>query len=228
MKEIDFRYYSDDGKGLPSVTELLKWIPKPYLIRWANKLGFQRKTYEEMSDYYTNIGQLVHLCNEVYIKTNSTEKVADIISKSGSDIIPIVLNCFKNFKRWYDDNKSGIEVIANEKTIKADRFAGTIDFIYKKGNDIYIMDFKSSSQVSVDYFIQLCAYYELCRYEDIKVTKVAVLRQDKYEDDFTYVEYPIEELIENKYLNLFYNILECYENYIEILNHYKNKNRKIQ
>lgn len=219
MRTKEYRYYNDNGIGIPSVTELIGLLNKPYLIKWANSLGLKGEKYDDVSSMYTDIGTLTHKLNEIYITSNrSTLAVAEEYKRSTIhyDYKVVALNSFKNFKRWYDDNYENIKPLYNEYTVIGEKYAGTIDFICELNGQPTIIDFKTSREISVDYYIQLMAYYNLLKEKGIKITRVAILRQDKYKLDYEYLEYDIKKLKTLGYLNIFNSLLDIYYNYSKV------------
>lgn len=215
----EYRYFNDKKEGIPSVTELIGMINKPYLIQWANSLGFKGIKYKDESEKYTNIGTLVHKLNELYITSNCSVKgVIEEITNNALDLDlkNMAIQSFKNFKKWYNLNKENIKPLYNEYTIIGDKYAGTIDFICDFNGKTTIIDFKTSKEISVDYFIQLMGYYQLCLDKGILVEKVAILRQDKYKDNYDYLEYDVERLKDLGYLDIFNMLLNLYYTYEKV------------
>ena len=60
------------------------------------------------------------------------------------------------------------------------------------------------------------AYYNLLKEKGIKITRVAILRQDKYKLDYEYLEYDIKKLKTLGYLNIFNSLLDIYYNYSKV------------
>ena len=50
----------------------------------------------------------------------------------------------------------------------------------------------------------------------IKITRVAILRQDKYKLDYEYLEYDVKKLKTLGYLNIFNSLLDIYYNYSKV------------
>ena len=60
------------------------------------------------------------------------------------------------------------------------------------------------------------AYYNLLKEKGIKITRVAILRQDKYKLDYEYLEYDVKKLKTLGYLNIFNSLLDIYYNYSKV------------
>lgn len=219
MRKKEYRYMNEKQEGVPSVTELIAMINKPFLITWANSLGFKGISYKEESEKSTSVGTLAHRLNEIYITTNGSNiAVAEELKASqiDYDLKMLALQSFKNFKKWYDLNKENIKPVHNEYTVIGEKYAGTIDFICEFNNKLTIIDFKTSKKISPDYFIQLMGYYQLCLSKGIKIEKVGILRQDKFSDEYEYMEYDVKRLKALGYLMLFNTLLDLYYNYEKI------------
>ena len=68
IKATAHRKYIMEEKRLPSVTEILSIVSKPYLIPWANKMGLQGVDLGEYNAEATNLGIIVHGKIESYYK----------------------------------------------------------------------------------------------------------------------------------------------------------------
>lgn len=147
--------YYYDKRRMTGVTTILNSIAKPNLIQWATDLA---------ADYLFEIFTKTGLINKENVDaaklqhTMKKESAADIgtrvhdaceqFLKKG--ILPdfeldsIEDKCFKNFKEWWGTDKRLIE--SEMRLYNLDYwFAGTCDFIYEQGGNIYVGDIKTSS-----------------------------------------------------------------------------------
>lgn len=184
LSELDFDvesknkesvYLNKQGLKVPRVTEVLsRMLHSDSLMYWANSLGFKGLKYRDVLNKAANAGTAAHTAIERFLK----EKIKD---KSN---IP-----FLGFLSWYDtitiDLGLSIEVIYVEHKMSCDWFGGTLDALIKIDGKIYLVDFKTSNHVTVNYFFQLAAYrYMLRVIEGIEVDGVIVLQLDKTEPGF--------------------------------------------
>lgn len=164
------KYINEFGIRVPRVTEILsKMIHSDSLMYWANALGLKGMYYRQTLDKAANVGTIAHSAIEKYLK----EKFMTM------DNIP-----FLGFLSWYnmvtDSLKIDIELLMSEKSLSCDWFGGTLDALMKIGNDVYLIDFKTSNHVTFKYFLQLAAYrYMLRKSENIEINGVIVLQLDK-------------------------------------------------
>lgn len=152
--------YTFAGVAVPRVSELLKeCIGKEYLMKWAANLG---KSYYKESSQTLYIGTLVHEMIEHFLLFG-THKEIDFFSYN---VRIKTEKAFKNFLNWYNDRiKQGFKIIPMniEKPTTNPWFGGTIDCIMQfEYNGIvrnYVMDFKTSKKITMDYILQTYAYY---------------------------------------------------------------------
>ena len=73
-----------------------------------------------------------------------------------------VYNCFENFKLWekrlYNLGGKIDEIIGLEVPVTCPWYGGTIDCIARINGAVYIIDFKTSKQISAEYLLQVTAY----------------------------------------------------------------------
>jgi len=192
------RYYEYMGRKLPSVTTICGQLDKPALVQWAansacdyisqelakgNKddeifgnyttddimsiIEKAKKAYRLVSREALDIGSMVHGNIEYYLKTGK-----EPIMNNDS-----VISAYLAFLEWADEYK--MEPIDTEKTVYADRYAGTCDLIcWLTINDKrlkYIVDFKASKGIYPEYRYQIAAY----RNTDASIQGSGILRLDK-------------------------------------------------
>ena len=225
-KDNSFSFYEYNGVRVPRVTAILsKTINKPGLINWAANLGRKNMYIEKKKA--TTIGTKVHSLIEDFL-INGTYKREDM---DFSDIqymtdIDTSLIAFDNFKAWYENltnNGYNINVIATECVVITPFFGGTIDCIAEINGAVYIIDWKTSKQISPEYFIQTAAYMWAINngYGPIPhVDGIGIVRLSKtgfgYTDSFlTYQSIEHARFIDD-YLRAFGSLLQSYYNLIHI------------
>jgi hypothetical protein len=79
-----------------------------------------------------------------------------------------------SFVAWYNEVKPTI--ISNEITVWSDKhnYAGTVDLVCQIGEDLWIIDIKTSAQVWPEYELQVSAYKHALELE--KEPKLAILQ----------------------------------------------------
>ena len=164
MKRID-KYYEYQGKRVPRVSNILAQCEdQRKLIDWAASMGYRR--YNTIRDTSLEVGTIVHENIDNYLiakyKNNNPyyEVEYDMII---DDYRNKVYNSFENFKLWESNLESlGCkieEVVGLEIPVITPWYGGTIDAIFKINGAYYIIDFKTSKQISNSYLLQTAAYY---------------------------------------------------------------------
>ena len=194
-RENSWDHYEHDGTHVPRVSEILKeCIGREYLMRWAAKLG---PDYSRVSLETLATGTLAHEMIEDFI-LHGDRKLSYNVKYANWER---AIMCYKNFVTlWYDLKNRGynIKPIFIEKQITTPFYGGTIDACFHiEGNGVdktYLMDFKSSQQISFEYFIQLMFYYIAIEYNREhkdralpRIDGIGVIRIDKFAEHYEYV-----------------------------------------
>lgn len=150
-------YMTGDGTWVPSVTTILNCYPKGRgFERW---LG-EAKSYDDAiaaRDSAGERGSFVHEVIADLLKGNKVVIPADADSKATKQI--------QGFCNWWEDNRP--EAIAVEEFLVGEDYAGTVDFICRIKNSIWLIDFKTSTNVYVSHHLQTAAYSKAAVYQDI-------------------------------------------------------------
>ena len=151
------RKYILEEKRLPSVTEILAIVAKPYLIPWANRMGLQGVDLMEYNAEFTNLGTLVHGKIESYYNNTEFDDTAypEAMKLKANEL-------FGKFLNWESGRK--IFPLFNELPMICHRFGGTIDAVVEMDGKLTIIDWKTSREIYPEYFAQLSAYFYLMRY----------------------------------------------------------------
>ncbi len=164
-KRKEWDTYSNDGNGVPRVTHILRQCEDSEgLIRWAASMGYKRYNYYK--EKACDIGTIVHeLLDGYLIHDYCSSGVAPFevdYNEIPNDYRSSVYNCFENFKLWEKNlanyGASIEEVVGLEIPVTCPWFGGTIDGIVKINGAYYIIDFKTSKQISPSYLLQTSAY----------------------------------------------------------------------
>lgn len=130
----------------PSITNLIKLLDKPALLKWANKKGLEGVDISVYSKDIMKTGTILHNQIQAYIEDGVAFEDAN------------TQLCFESFI-------SDKEVLCCEKEIETDYFVGRLDFMFKfkdSGRKI-LVDFKTTSQgankkLYLENKLQLVAY----------------------------------------------------------------------
>lgn len=151
-------------KAVPSVTWIADYWPNKFLEEWRAKQGFDEA--ESIKRAAGEKGSVVHLAIEKILNGEEFRIDTKVEDKNRSteqelamrDLTFEELNCVYSFVKWRDEVKP--EVIATETTIFSDinNYAGTVDFVCRIDGVPYVIDFKTSKQVSRAHELQISAY----------------------------------------------------------------------
>ena len=158
-------YYLKDGTRVPGTTTVIgRFKESGALLRWAFQQGKDGKNdlYEDR-DKAADIGTCVHNMVERNVRGGGVEECRAM----ADEILPTpemrakAMSGFDAYLAWARNCK--IEIIAQEIQMvsEAYRFGGTPDAIGKIGDDLVLLDYKTSNGVYTDYLIQLAAYKNL-------------------------------------------------------------------
>lgn len=192
---IDLSYEHGENK-VPSVTQVLKHINEDYIAQWANSLGFKGIGYRKELNKYAVEGTKVH--NEIEEFLTDGLCMTDPVDKTMG---------FMSFIKWF--NEKGyesnilIEPIILEKSLVGKYFCGTIDAVMNIGNEVHIVDYKTSSKIGYKYLMQLAAYKYLLKFIGIEVDKLTILQLNKYEAKYT--QYTIDVKENSESIDLLFN-----------------------
>lgn len=171
-------FYEDkDGKHWSRVTTICGMLDKPALVGWAANTAIDcvhavwykgdlqehdfeiaKKAWRAHSAKAINIGKDVHNL----IERRITEKLdlAELVTPAMPKEVKKAIAAFTDFEKRYIDTWLLSECPVRSKTMKA---AGTIDAVAvmkEPAGKIYIVDFKTSTGIYEEAFLQVAAYME--------------------------------------------------------------------
>ena len=166
VRENIWLHYKDaNNRPIPRVTHIIAQnSDQDYLIKWAANIG--RNKYDFYTDKALEVGTLVHQYIDLYLEAKFIKKDISLFKINAEDIGIVyrsqVIRAVENFLAWEKNlNAMGYfieEVIALEVTVRCPWFGGTVDAILKINGAVYLIDFKTSKQISTEYLIQASAY----------------------------------------------------------------------
>ena len=173
---IDDGYYSYKGLRVPRVTKILSTcIHNDSLMYWANSLGFKRMGYKETLNHAAEYGTLVHELLERYIK--------------GEDLpVDVPWNPIHSFDRWWKElvASNRVKVLGQEFSLTCPWYGGTYDMLLEINEQPWLVDFKTSNHIRVNYCLQLAAYRNMLRFNNIvsDIAGIIVLRFHKDKPEY--------------------------------------------
>ena len=159
FNEKEHKYYYG-GKEVPSVSQIMKAIT---------------------TFFYSNIPQtaLDIACSR---GTQIHKAIYDYELFDDYEIEDKYKEYFESYLKFKEDYKP--EILHQEKMLTNEEFAGTIDYICKIDNEIWLLDWKTSRDLHENLIaVQEAGYDQLCAYSGIKIDKFGAvhLRKDGYE-----------------------------------------------
>lgn len=154
--------------GWPSVTQALSVVSKPFLYRWYATHGWDK--CEQIKREAGDVGTRIHDAIERLLKGETVEL-------SGHEHLMV-----EKFMEWKD--QAGLAPVDLERKVQSTvyEYHGTLDAVVHFGNEgeLYVYDWKSSSQIDDLYGAQLAAYANAYTEETGKEIKGGgVVRLDK-------------------------------------------------
>ena len=164
-KNIWLHYKDEDNNPIPRVTHIIAQNrDQNYLIQWAANIG--RHKYDFYRDKALEVGTLVYEFIDLYLTAKFIAKDMSLYNINWEDIDLTyrsqVFSGVDNFLAWEANlNSMGYyieEVIGLEVPVRCPWFGGTVDAILRINGAVYLIDFKTSKQISADYLVQASAY----------------------------------------------------------------------
>jgi hypothetical protein len=158
-------YFTADGSKVPSVTTILsRWKESGGLMQWAFQQGQAGKShlYEE-AEKAADIGTCAHAMVEMHIKGRPAEDIATYAEMTMRDpgMLDKARSAFAAYEAWASN--FGFRVLEQEMQLVSEkyRYGGTPDAVGVIGNQVVLIDFKTSNKIYGDYLLQLAAYGQL-------------------------------------------------------------------
>ena len=158
-------FYSEKKVLYPSVTTILHQIPNPGLERWKEFTPSWRKISIEACKTGTAIHtQIEHIAIRKQVKVTYKDQI-------------------RAYKTW--EKETGFRCLRTEVKVKSEsaQYAGSLDLVGKIGNELFIIDIKTSKQIWPEYLLQLSAYkFGFLEANSLLDVNIGVLRIDKKEE----------------------------------------------
>jgi hypothetical protein len=185
-------YRLKDGTRVPGTTTIIgRFKESGGLMQWAFKQGKEgkRHLYEE-AEKAADIGTLAHAMVETHIKGGDAQALLANIEAEAADK---ARSSFAAYAKWADQTR--LVVVDQEMMLVSEkyRYGGTPDAIGMIGNELCLLDWKTSNAVYCDYLIQLAAYKQLWEENHPERPLVGgchLLRFAKEHSDFAHHHFP--------------------------------------
>ena len=172
----DGRYYQRNGDYYPSVTYVLSHYPKgKFFEDWLKKVVYAS---EHIVKKASAEGTQVHEMIESYLNGEELKFL-----EHGIPMYPtLVWQMFLRFVDWWEEyNPTLIEAEVHLFSDKL-RIAGTCDLVCEIGDELWIIDFKTSNNLQTTYDLQTAIYaqcFEECYGKKINRAGVLWLKSSK-------------------------------------------------
>jgi len=176
----DERWYgkevTNQETGLPEIIWLpsVTWIKtyyytSPYLVKWIAEKGLTEA--ERIKKEAGTKGDKIHQATEEVDKNGEIGIDAKFLNKETGEMEELdaeELEAIVSYRDFVDSAKP--ELLANEMVVFADKYAGTLDRIYRIEGQIWIVDIKTSKTIYKDMILQESAY----SHSDIDYKKLGI------------------------------------------------------
>lgn len=180
---FDTSPYVNNGIHVPRVTEILsKMLSEDYLMYWAQKMGRYGKDIDDLRDSAADKGTIIHSFCEEFLRYRCLPDFSTVPTQYRKQC----MNAFYGFMLWIDNINQNYhwKPIMIEHPLVCDLYGGTCDAVLEIGGKNYLIDFKSSNQMSFKYTLQLSAYWDvLINKYGLDIAGCCVLRFNKYKKD---------------------------------------------
>lgn len=180
----DERWYGKEitnrETGLPEIIWLPSstWIKSyyymsPYLMKWIAEKGLTEA--EAIKKEAGTKGDKIHQATEDIDKNGEVAIDAKYLNKGNGEMEELTaeeLEAIKSYKDFIDETKP--ELLANEMTVFADKYAGTLDRIWRINGEIWIIDLKTSKSIYKDMLLQVSSY----SHADIDYKKMGITKEE--------------------------------------------------
>jgi hypothetical protein len=166
-----YRYYTIDGKKVPSVTSILSVLNKPQLVSWAERLTRDYIKQELLAFRHTDSLKDLDLDNMLAKSSAEHDRVRNAAADQGIAVHTSIAsyigeksNVAHNdpiivaFRKW--QGAAQFEPIASERLVfsREHGYAGTADLIGATRGRLALFDIKTGRGVYPEYQLQLAAY----------------------------------------------------------------------
>lgn len=150
-------YTTPAGKKYPSITTVLSEYSKQGILEWRNRVGEEEAN--KISGRASRRGEALHLACENYLRN-------ELNVFQMQKMMPNIKELFMQLKPVLDENVT--KVICLEQPLYSDKLgiAGRVDGVVEWNEQISIIDYKTSSKLKKEeyiqnYFMQCSAYCEM-------------------------------------------------------------------
>ena len=185
---LDERWYQKEDKFVPSVTWIAGYYPKGVgFYKWLADKGWDEA--QAIKQAAGDKGSKVHKAVEFLIAGEKLSMDSKFTDSNGeeSELTVEEWECLMSFTDWWKETKP--EVLQAEQVVFTDRYAGTVDLVCKINDEIWLIDFKTSSEIWAEYELQVSAYkHALPEVQKIGILQLNYKRNKIKKYKFTEIE----------------------------------------
>lgn len=168
----DERWYAKGGnfnestglpeyKAYPSVTWIVSVYPKPGLQKYRDNVGAEEA--ELAKRLGGERGSKVHeACSAIIMgeEVRVDSKFTNPNTGNLEELTPDEIRCIQSFVEW--KKAFNPKFLAWDENVYSDKhaYAGTLDAVAQIGDEVFLIDFKTSKVLGTDYDMQVSAYKE--------------------------------------------------------------------
>lgn len=184
-------YYNKNGQIVPSVTTVIgRFKESSGLIWWAWDCGMKGINYTQVRDEAAIVGTILHDMIEASIK--KIEFKESDYDKNFAERAKIP---FEAFRKWH--GRSNVILSEAEISLISEeyQYGGMLDAL-PNGNELYVIDWKSTKRIYPDHIVQVAAYRQLWN-ENNPVNRAEdghIVRFDKETGAFQHMYLPKKNL----------------------------------
>lgn len=191
-------------KHYPGATTILKIVDKPFLVKWANKIGLQGIKVDEYVNEKAKVGELIHKI----IQSRLLKQPLDVNGYSDEEL-RVAEKAFFRYVEW--EKQHIIENVEIEKELFSDtyKYMGRLDVYCKLDGLWTIIDIKTSKSVNIEQEVQVSSYEQLVRENNLKVDRVMIINTGKEDNSNLQVVEVTQDKV-SKYFKLFKLLVDVY------------------
>lgn len=185
-------YRLADGTRVPGVTTIIgRFKDAGGLIHWAWDCGMNGIDYQKLRDSAADAGTLAHSFVEKHIQGKTDTQI--FAGLNGDETTERARAAYLSYRTW--ERQTKLEIVAQEMSLVSEefRFGGTPDAIGKIGDELCLLDWKSSNAVYRDMLVQVAAYkylWESHHPDQLLTGGFHICRFAKTHGDFAHYHFP--------------------------------------
>ena len=196
----------------PGSTKIAGMIDKPFLVKWANKLGKKGIDVDEYTETTARLGTLIHNTVEVFINEGLT-KMEEYLNGLFMSYTVNELHCalvgVNKFIEWFSTNDVQPIFTENKFISENYKYCGVLDFYCVLNGKFTIVDFKTSKSITNEQLLQLSSYQPLIEENGLRVDQVMILNIPRDKN----IEFSSKIMLKEEqqlYFEIFKRLLDVY------------------